>query len=536
MGFWEPCLLNVCFWAMNEQKKLFELKKQKMELALAMDRLACEKSLYYFYKEAFKVLEPSVVYKDNWHVEYLCFILQREFERIIQGKEAPYGEILVNVCPRSSKSLIFSVVFPVWAWMRDPSFSLITTSYSLDLGEKFSFQSQQLINSLWFRQRWEEEKTFSIDRRLGGKESVQYTVTNKNGTRKVASTGSNLTGFGGLIIIQDDPMNPTMAASDAETQAAITFYTATLSSRLNDQNTGVIMTIMQRLSETDVAGFILERGEENGTVLHINLPAIADGTEKMPAISKLPHLKPYPDGLMFPSLLGKKALERIKSRLGELEFATQYLQSPYPAEGLIAKKEHFTRISREEFDQKFRDIQKTWNFLADTSYGDSKKIESDPTGMMAYWYNPTDNKLYIRNAHSKKVPSENLHEYLKKYVDSNGKGPNSLIKIEPKASGKTVVGLIRKYYKELKVEEYKYKSGGVNINSSKLERLRAVLPYLSSGNVVLIDGLWTEDFINQIIGFPNAKHDEYVDLLCMAILDITLGTGGRTKRRLKLVN
>ena len=30
--------------------------------------------------------------------------------------------------------------------------------------------------------------------------------------------------------------------------------------------------------------------------------------------------------------------------------------------------------------------------------------------------------------------------------------------------------------------------------------------------MVLLEGSWNDEFINQITGFPNAKHDEYVDL------------------------
>lgn len=517
------------------EKKRFDQSKQKLDLALAMDRASCEKSLYYFYKQAFAVLEPSTPYKEGWHVEYLCFILQREFERIEKGVPAPFGEIVINVPPRTSKSLIFSVVFPVWAWTRNPSFTIITSSYALDLSTNFSFLSQQLMKSEWFQSRWPEEKTFSIDRRLGGKESVEHTVTNKQGKRKATSTGANVTGFGGLIILQDDPQNPKGADSEAETLGAINFYTGSLINRLNDQNTGVVFTIMQRLSEEDVSAFILDRGQEGNSVLHINLPAIKDGSEKIPSINKLPHLSPYPDGLLFPNLLGQKALDKLRGLMGELGYATQYLQQPFPASGLIAKREHFLRISPEDFDTRFRAVPKVWNFLVDTSYGDKKaKAKSDPSGAMSYWIH--DGRVYIRNVSTKVVPSEDLPEWLIDYRNSHGAISESKMKIEPKASGKTVVGLIKKMYKEINVEEYKYKSGGVNINTPKPERLRAILPYLSAGNVILIDGMWTESFILEVIGFPNAKHDECVDLLVMACLDATIGKGGRKKRKLGLHN
>jgi len=52
---------------------------------------------------------------------------------------------------------------------------------------------------------------------------------------------------------------------------------------------------------------------------------------------------------------------------------------------------------------------------------------------------------------------------------------------------------------------------------SKIERARASSPYIEGGRVFLVRGGWNESFLNQIAMFPNAKHDEHIDLTAYAI-------------------
>jgi predicted phage terminase large subunit-like protein len=52
---------------------------------------------------------------------------------------------------------------------------------------------------------------------------------------------------------------------------------------------------------------------------------------------------------------------------------------------------------------------------------------------------------------------------------------------------------------------------------SKIERARASSPYIEGGRVFLIDGNWVEHFIKQVSTFPNAIHDEHIDLTAYGI-------------------
>ena len=48
-------------------------------------------------------------------------------------------------------------------------------------------------------------------------------------------------------------------------------------------------------------------------------------------------------------------------------------------------------------------------------------------------------------------------------------------------------------------------------------RLSIASPKIECGRVVLVEGEWNEDFVEEVASFPAQTHDEYVDLLYYAI-------------------
>ena len=88
----------------------------------------------------------------------------------------------------------------------------------------------------------------------------------------------------------------------------------------------------------------------------------------------------------------------------------------------------------------------------------------------------------------------------------------SLILIEPKASGKSLKQMIQNIMRYPVVE---IKTDFVN--NSKIENVRTCSNYIEGGRCKLIDGNWISHFLSQVGTFPNAKHDEHIDLTCYGI-------------------
>lgn len=80
-----------------------------MKLLDEKEKRLCEKSYYAFFEKAWEVMEPKNPYVPNWHVEYLCKILEEEVHRI--GKKLPKDkDLIINIPPRSAKSYICTVM------------------------------------------------------------------------------------------------------------------------------------------------------------------------------------------------------------------------------------------------------------------------------------------------------------------------------------------------------------------------------------------------------------------------------------------
>lgn len=88
----------------------------------------------------------------------------------------------------------------------------------------------------------------------------------------------------------------------------------------------------------------------------------------------------------------------------------------------------------------------------------------------------------------------------------------SMSLVEPKASGKSIVQIIRQQT-NVNISEIKT----TFVNSSKIENARACSHFIEGGRVLLIKGAWNEAFLHQIAIFPNGKHDEHIDLTCYGI-------------------
>ena len=105
----------------KEKIKRLKLLKQKQK------RL-CQKSYYLFFEKAWKILEPRTPFVPNWHIEYLCQVLQDEVHRI--GQRRPKDkDLIINIPPRSGKSYICTVMLNAWAWIHYPGLRFINSSF-----------------------------------------------------------------------------------------------------------------------------------------------------------------------------------------------------------------------------------------------------------------------------------------------------------------------------------------------------------------------------------------------------------------------
>lgn len=479
---------------MGEDRQTLE---RKARAALELKRRKITASFFEFVKEFWSVIIPEEpVY--NWHIPYLCEELEKVGHAAKDRRVKDY-DLVINVPPGTSKSTICTIMFPVWLWTIDPTLVTLSGSYDLDLSTEHAVKSRDIIRCRMFR------LLFPNILLKGDKDNKRNYQNTLGGERMVTSPTAGSTGRHAHILIVDDPLNPHQAASDTYRNRANNWIGQTLSSRKKDKKNTPMVVVMQRLHEEDPADKVLKKDK----VRHICLPGEIDDN-----VSPVELRDRYVDGLLDPSRLDREVLNEMKTDLGSYGYAGQVLQKPAPDEGGLLKKAWFEIISWEEFIRRTSN-NVTWNFTLDPAY--TKNTANDPSAIMS-GCNHRD-ITYIRAVKSVWMESPELVKFIPEFAKDNGYTQRSMVRIEPKASGLSILQTIQRST-SLNVSQYKFpKTVKTSISDDKITRVNAIAPMCESGRVVLIEGKWTDSFLSQLASFPNAAHDDEVDCLVMQVMD-----------------
>jgi predicted phage terminase large subunit-like protein len=462
---------------------------------LDLDRAIYKRSYYEFFKQAYAILHPGERYQDNFHIKYVCEVLQAEAERIQRNKPRD-KDLIFNWPFRSSKSLLVSVIFPAWVWTWFPACKFITVSAGESLATSLAVKSRDLIQSEWYRTHFGDVFTLKSDNNA----KTSY-ANNKGGERRAFGMGAQIIGFGADIVLCDDPTDAVKTAASATyRQGAIDYYNTGLSSRLNQLDLGVRIIVMQRLHQEDLAGYLLENASEQHRL--ISMPAeITDNCKPVPS-ALAAH---YTDGLFWPGRFSREELTVWRGKLGSLGYAGQLQQSPIPEGGNLLHEGDFDILDAGAFAAKTQGA--TWHAWLDTAY--TADAKNDASAVLIGCVVGGD--LYVAEVHELRLEFpqllQKLPQLLDKYLTQRSK-----VYVEAKASGLSVIQQLR-VSTRLNVVQV---SPG---RDSKYTRAVAASAFVEGRRVKLQAGRWNRDFLAQLTAFPNASHDDMVDVLLYAIAE-----------------
>ena len=431
----------------------------------------CENSLLFF---------ARYIYKENHNRK---FIMSKHFEEIAMFLESVYRlEVIrgiINIPPRYGKTELIIKIFTSWCLAKNHSSKFIHLSYSDSLALDNSAQTKEYIQSDAYQKLWgmtlkkdAQSKSKWFNEFGGG----MYATASGGAITGFGAGGTDANIFGGAILI-DDPLKPDDAFSEVKRNAVNNRYNNTIRSRTNNRNVPIIV-VMQRLHEDDLSGYLLSGGSGEEWK-HLNLPALNENNEPL-----------WEDKHTFKELDAIREADRYT-------FAGQYMQTPSPDEGGEWRRDWFEIINRRELPQGIR-----WEAIIDGAY--TKDTKNDPTGIQIG--GSKNGNYYILSSIDKYLEIPQLRDFIQPHYNSLGVDVN-LTLVEPKASGKSL--------KQLLSTEKKMRVAEINtdfVKVSKIERARMSSPYIEGGRVILVEGKWNESFLKQIATFPNAKHDEHIDL------------------------
>lgn len=412
------------------------------------------------------------------HHQLICDALMR----VYRGE---CKRLIINIPPRYSKTELAVVNFIAWCFGKAPDCEFIHTSYSTPLAVNNSAQVRDMVQHEAYRDIFPETELAT--------DAGHHWKTTKGGVMYATGSGGTITGFGagkirdgfsGAIII-DDPHKADEANSDTIRGGVIEWFKNTLESRVNSPDTPIIV-IMQRLHESDLAGWLLgDRGKDcmgppvaggNGEVWdHLCLSAWND------------------DGTpLWPEKHDADALRRME-KAKPYVFAGQYRQRPAPPDGGVIKPDMMAIV--DTMPPNVVDWCRGWD-LGASEGGDY--TSGGKVGRLS------DGRYIIANVVREQFATDQRDALIKTTAQNDGAMLKQSIPQDPGQAGKSQVLAFAKLL------------AGHNVHFSpesgdKVVRATPLASQINAGNVLLLKGAWNEPFKDECRLFPNGKFDDQVD-------------------------
>lgn len=206
-------------------------------------RHALRSDFMLFGEQCFSTLNPGVAFEDRWHLHAIA-------EKLRQVDAGTCRRLIVNVPPRSGKSIMTTIAYSAWRQGHDPRSRIICVSSDDSLVRSLSASYRAIVKSEWFTAAFPR---FRI--RRGGDRATE-TVTTERGYRYGVSIGGSVLGRGADLIIADDAMSPMAALSEAVRRRETNLWDTAFRTRLDDKTKGAIIIVCQRLHQDDLVGHV----------------------------------------------------------------------------------------------------------------------------------------------------------------------------------------------------------------------------------------------------------------------------------------
>lgn len=472
----------------------------------ALDRERVKRGgLREFIRRAWPLVESAAL-KWNWHLDAIA----EHLEAVTRGE---VRDLVINVPPGTSKTLLASVLWPAWEWTLDPAHRFITASFNDRVILHNARRARTLVDSPWFRARW-PEVTFPTG--ASASKAVDFYATTLGGWRYSVTVRGAVLGMHADTHVVDDPIDPQRSAltSGLELEAVLRWHHETMVTRFRDQTRSRRVLVMQRLHERDLSSEMIRAG---ATVLCLPMRH-----ERAHPHRYARDPRTTEGELLVPERYPAETVARLAESLGPYGDAAQLQQRPAPAGGGIFRVEWLRR-----YWTTLPDKGATWTLSVDATFKGSEG--ADLVAIQVWCHVGPDHYLVDREARRM-----SFTETIAAIEAMAVRWPRAVTKlIEAKANGPAILDTLKGKLSGLTPVE---PDGG------KEARAHAAAPLFASGNVLLPhperaeypDGrrgaVWVRggvvdlsrdaaegSYEHAMVGFPRARHDDDVDSTTQAL-------------------
>lgn len=223
----------------------------------AVEAELLSRSLHAYLRAMWPIVEPGRPFVDNWHLHAICEVLEAVTRFELRC-------VVINIPPRTAKSITTCVAWPTWVWTQrpdpergvlGPAARFLCASHDIDLATRDSVRSRRVLDSDWYRARWGDRFQLTTDQNV----KTNY-ENDKTGYRLTETVAGSVMGKGGDYRVIDDPHKTESQESDAVRERKLLWLREEFSTRYIDPRRNALVLIMQRVHERDMSGFMLAEG------------------------------------------------------------------------------------------------------------------------------------------------------------------------------------------------------------------------------------------------------------------------------------
>ncbi|PAF51978.1 hypothetical protein [Helicobacter sp. 13S00477-4] len=480
----------------------------KLELAT---RELCRRSLKYFLLQKWLNYEQKR-FNDNWHYDYIAKYLQSSLTSNL-------NRLMINLPPSYGKTELIARTFIPWALGNNPTHKFMYVTYSDELYIKISNQIREVMKSPWYKKIFGEVHFIQ--------DNTKEWVLKSGGGLFSTTLKSPITGFHAHTILVDDPIKASDISSRAERRRVIDNFRESILSRLleDEESKATIIIMMQRLSEEDLCGYLLNpknfKGIEQSQWKVVSLKAL-NLTKEVYECEDFTYTR-EPGEALFPSRHSIDSLKQIELEMGADAFSTQYMQDPQVSEAGYFQAQYFKTINSFEvpnqnmyiFVDTAESLQTTADNRAIVVFGMSVEDEREQVIVYDCFFGIWDEEVMVDSI----IEAMNLY-------------PSASVFIEQAGGGITITRLL---YKKIALVNARLRNENkpILINAinpyqasrkiSKVEKIKALRPYYNTGQLKFIHSARGLDQIkSELLSFnPEKPHkkDDCIDALASGLVN-----------------
>jgi len=431
--------------------------------------------------------DPDDADKTRYDDQYFHRALAKALEDVEAGRRL---RLIITFPPRHGKSELSSKRFPAWYIGRDPYRYVAVCTYNQTFAEDFGKAVRGIMQTPAYKQIFP-----SCDLKTGSK-AADRLETEEGGALFFLGRGGTITGRGADLIIIDDPIkNSEEARSETIRNQLWEWFQNDIKSRFMS-DTGAMLIIMTRWHDDDLVGRLTDPqnpcydSEEAAQWDVINIPAIAEEGDVLGRKAGEP---------LWPQRFGLEYLNNFK-RSNPKGFSALYQQRPTPEDGDLFKAEMIKPY-------KAGDLPKNLRIYAASDHAVGIKQEHDKTCLLIVGVDDRNN-IWVLDAWWRRARTDTVVEAM---LDLMKKWKPLIWWAESGHISKSIGPFLYKRMAEQNVF--------VNVkeqvpSKDKVTRAQSIIGRAAMGMVRFpAFEPWYEDARQEMLKFPQARHDDFVDAL-----------------------